>query len=102
MAQFVMLSRLTPEAVKTPADLKKLERAVADRVRKDCPQVKWLASYAILGPHDYLDIFEAPDEESAARVVMIVRSFGHAQTETWTAVPWERFETLISGIVMAA
>jgi hypothetical protein len=38
----------------------------------------------------------------AARVIMIVRSFGHAQTETWTAVPWDRFETLISGITIAA
>ena len=102
MSHYVMLTRLTPEAVKTPADLKKLEAAVAERVRKDCPQVKWLKSYAILGPYDYLDIFEAPDEEVAARVVMIVRSFGHAQTETWTAVPWERFESLISTIVLAA
>ena len=38
MPQFVMLSRLTPEAVRAPADLKKLERAVADRIRKDCPR----------------------------------------------------------------
>lgn len=102
MPEYVMLTRLTPEAVKTPADLKKLETAVADRVRKDCPQVRWIKSYAILGPHDYLDIFEAPDAETAARVVMIVRSFGHGQTETWTAVPWERFEHLISGITIAA
>ena len=102
MPEYVMLTRLTPEAVKTPADLKKLEAAVADRVRSDCPQVKWIKSYAILGPHDYLDIFEAPNEEVAARVIMIVRSFGHAQTETWTAVPWDRFETLISGITIAA
>ena len=102
MPHYVMLTRLTPAAVKTPADLKKLEAAVADRVRKDCPEVKWLNSYAILGPHDYLDIFEAPDEEAAVRVVMIVRSFGHAQTETWTAVPWDRFESLISTILIAA
>jgi uncharacterized protein with GYD domain len=102
MPQYVMLTRLTPEAVKTPADLKKLEVAVADRVRRDCPQVKWINSYAILGPCDYLDIFEAPDEEAAARVLMIVRSFGHAQTETWTAVPWDRFEHLISATSISA
>ncbi|HYU15726.1 MAG TPA: GYD domain-containing protein [Candidatus Acidoferrum sp.] len=102
MPQYVMLTRLSPEAVKIPADLKKLETAVADRVRKDCPQVKWINSYAILGPCDYLDIFEAPDEEAAARVVMIVRSFGHAQTETWTAVPWDRFEHLISATSISA
>lgn len=95
MATYVMLTKLTPEGVKAPADLKRLERAVADRIKADCPQVKWLASYAILGPYDYLDLFEAPDEAAAARVVMIVRSFGHATTETWTALPWERFERLI-------
>jgi uncharacterized protein with GYD domain len=97
MATFVMLTRLTPDAVKSPGDLKLLEKQVAERVRKDCPQVKWLANYAILGPYDYLDLFDAPDAETAAKVVMIVRSFGHAQTETWTALPWERFERLISG-----
>ena len=58
--------------------------------------MKWLANYAILGPCDYLDLFEAPDESLAAKVVMLIRSFGHAQTETWTAVPWERFKSLIA------
>ncbi len=102
MATYVMLTRLTPEAVKAPEDLKRLERAVADHIRRDCPEVKWIASYALLGPHDYLDLFEARDEEVAARVVMIVRSYGHAQTETWTALPWDRFESLLSTILVAA
>jgi uncharacterized protein with GYD domain len=48
------------------------------------------------GPYDYLDLFEAPDEMAAAKVVMIVRSFGHGTTETWTTLPWERFKSLIS------
>jgi uncharacterized protein with GYD domain len=47
-----------------------------------------VANYAILGPYDYLDIFGAPDETTAAKVVMIIRSYGHGQTETWTAMPW--------------
>jgi uncharacterized protein with GYD domain len=95
MPTYVMLTRLTPETVKVPQDLKTLEKAVAKRIRRDCPQVKWLGNWAILGPYDYLDLFDAPDEAVAARVVMIVRSFGHASTETWTALPWERFEGLI-------
>jgi uncharacterized protein with GYD domain len=95
MPTYVVLTRLTPETVKTPGDLKRLERAVAERVRRECPEVKWIANYAILGPYDYLDLFDAPDEAVAAQVLMIVRSFGHAQTETWTALPWERFEALI-------
>jgi len=95
MPTYVVLTRLTPEAVKTPGELKRLERVVTEHVRKDCPQVKWIANYAILGPYDYLDIFEAPDEMIAARVVMIIRSYGHGQTETWTTMPWARFEIVL-------
>ena len=95
MPTYVVLTRLTPEAVKTPGELKRLEHAVADHIRKDCPQVTWGANYAILGPCDYLDIFEAPDEAMAARVVTIIRSYGHGQTETWTAIPWERFKLML-------
>lgn len=47
------------------------------------------------GPYDYLDIFDAPNETTAAKVVMIIRSYGHGQTETWTAMPWERFEIML-------
>jgi uncharacterized protein with GYD domain len=97
MTTYVMLTRLTPETVNSPADLKKLEKTCNERIRAECPQVKWVANYAILGPYDYLDIFEAPDETIAAKVVMIIRSFGHATTETWTALPWERFERLVIG-----
>jgi len=92
---YVVLTRLTPETVKSPGELRRLERAVSEAVRRECPQVKWLANYAILGRYDYLDIFEAPDEAVAAKVIVILRSFGHAETETWTAIPWERFEKLI-------
>jgi uncharacterized protein with GYD domain len=49
----------------------------------------------VLGPYDYLDIFEAPDNEAAAKVAVVVRSFGHATTETWPATPWERFRKII-------
>jgi uncharacterized protein with GYD domain len=95
MPTYVVLTKLTPETVKTPPELQRLEKAVSKAIRRECPQVKWLANYAILGPYDYLDIFEAPDEGVAAKVVMIIRSFGHAETETWTALPWDRFERLI-------
>jgi uncharacterized protein with GYD domain len=101
MATYVMLTRLTPEAVKVPGDLKKPRRRLPHTSARRS-QVKWLSSFAILGPYDYMDLFDAPDEDTAARVVMIVRSFGHAQTETWTALPWERFENLISTVLVPA
>jgi hypothetical protein len=38
MGTYVMLTRLMPEAVKTPGELKCLEKAVANHVREDVPQ----------------------------------------------------------------
>lgn len=96
MATFVMLTRLSAEAAKSPADVKRLEAAVDRRIRQECPEVKWKANLALLGPYDYLDIFEAPDEAVAAKVSMIVRALGHAQTETWAALTWERYKELIA------
>jgi uncharacterized protein with GYD domain len=95
MPTFAVLTRLTPETVKKPQDLRTLERQVSERIRRECPEARWIASYAVLGPCDYLDLFEAPDDAVAARVVMVLRSFGHAGTETWTVLPWDRFEKLI-------
>jgi len=98
MATYILLTRLSPEAVSSPAKLKELEQAIKNKVQKNCPKVKWMADYAVLGPCDYLDIFEAPDETEASKVAAIIRSFGHATTETWTAIPWSRFRDMTGQI----
>ena len=48
MLTFVMLTRLNPEAARSPKVLEDLERQVMERVRKECPDVEWVNSYAIL------------------------------------------------------
>jgi uncharacterized protein with GYD domain len=80
---------------RSPESLEQLERAAMDQVRKECPEVDWHASYAVLGPCDYLDIFEAPDNEAAMRVSALIRTFGHAQTEVWGATEWSRFREVM-------
>jgi uncharacterized protein with GYD domain len=90
-----MLTKLDPRSVKKPQDLRGLEVEVKQRLEKELPQVKWTLNCAVLGPVDYLDVFDAPDAEAAAKVAMIIRSYGHATTELWTLVPWEKFKNLI-------
>jgi hypothetical protein len=67
MPTFIMLTRLNPDAVRSPKGLETLERDAMKRVREECPKVEWLNSYAVLGPYDYLDIFVAGDIETAAK-----------------------------------
>jgi uncharacterized protein with GYD domain len=97
MPTYAMLTRLSPEALARPESVVDLNRQVEDRLKRECPGVRWLANYAVLGPCDYLDLFEAPDVDTATKVSLLVRSFGHATTETWVVTPWERFMDLATG-----
>ena len=98
MGTYVMLTRLSSEALKQPQSVTELNKRVENRIKKECPGVKWLANYAVLGPCDYLDIFEAPDSDAATKVALLVRSFGHGTTETWVATPWDRFLNLATSL----
>jgi hypothetical protein len=42
-----------------------------------------------------MDVFEAPNEEIAAKVSMITLSAGALQAESWTAIPYSRFVELV-------
>lgn len=95
MLTFVMLTRLSPEALRTPSNLEDLEKRSMDHIRRECPRVEWLHNFAVLGPYDYLDIFAAPDVETAMKVATIIRTFGHATTEVWTATEWRKYKEMI-------
>jgi len=101
MATFIMLTRLSHEALRAPRSLVDLSHEVARRIRDNCAGVEWEASYVILGPADYLDIFTAPDIETATKVATIIRTFGHATTEIWAATEWEKFVELTRSLPSA-
>jgi uncharacterized protein with GYD domain len=98
MQTFILMTKLSPEVAKQMKDRAKLGRAWLDQVKQKCPEVKFVAHYALLGPYDFLDIYEAPNAETAAKVSMISLSNGALQAESWTAIPYKRFVELAEGM----
>jgi uncharacterized protein with GYD domain len=95
MATFVILSRISPDAVDDPKDFKDLARTVSERVKQQCPGVTWKDSFATLGRFDGVDIVEAADPKEVEKAAMIIRSYGHASTETMVATPWKEFLSVL-------
>ena len=91
MATYVILSRISPEAIREPREFKQLAEKVSANIKSDCPQVKWKESYATLGRFDVVDIVESEDPKQIAKAAMIIRSYGHSTTETLLATPWKEF-----------
>lgn len=69
-----------------------------EQVHTKCPEVKFVAHYALLGQYDFLDIYEAPDEETAAKVSMISQANGALQAQSLIAIPYKRFVELTEEI----
>ncbi|BBB33474.1 conserved hypothetical protein [Thermotomaculum hydrothermale] len=91
MPVYILLTKMTPEV---SSDLKKREilgREWMKKVKEKCPDVEWLAHYAVLGRYDFIDIYRADDDETAFKVSMLSRANGALEAESWPAVEWKDF-----------
>ena len=91
MAAYVILSRISPLAFDDPKKFGHLAKTVSEEIRKQCPAVKWKASFATLGHFDVVDIVESDDPAQVAKAAMIIRAYGRSETETMPATPWNDF-----------
>ncbi len=98
MHTYIMLTRLSPEALKTPSSMEDFEKRAVSHIEQECPDVKWLHSFALLGPYDYLDIFTAPGADTALKVSALIRTFGRAHSEIWPAAEWSRFKEILHSL----
>ncbi len=94
MPLYVMLSKLTSEGRKTI-------KGYPDRIKEvnveiQAMGVKGIAQYALLGPYDFLTIFEAPSNEEVAKVAMELGSRGTIETMTLPAMKLEQFISAMS------
>jgi len=98
MATFILLSKVS---LRSPGEVKALaamDEEFERRLREQYPEVRRIASYALLGEYDFLHIFEAPDAKVATGVALLANVFGHAVTHTLTAIPFDEFREIVERV----
>jgi uncharacterized protein with GYD domain len=91
MAVYVILSRVSPDALSDPKNFRKLAEVVKEKIKVETPAVKWKESFATMGRFDTVDIVESDDPYQVEKAAMIIRGYGHSMTETLLATPWDEF-----------
>jgi uncharacterized protein with GYD domain len=89
MPTFILLSTLTPEGVQTVKNNPSRIREVNREVEQLGATVK--AQWAVLGRFDFVNVIEAPDEKTIARVSLELGSRGTARYESLAAIPIDEF-----------
>ncbi len=89
MPKFVMLSTLGPDGSARLTENPERIREVTAEV--EAMGVTVLEQFAVLGQWDFLNIIEAPDAESMARVAMSLSARGTLKTMTLPILEIEKF-----------
>jgi uncharacterized protein with GYD domain len=89
MPTFVLLSTLTPEGVQTLKNNPQRIREVNKEIEQLGATVK--AQWAVLGRFDFVNVVEAADEKTMARVSLELGSRGTAHYESLAAIPVDDF-----------
>ncbi len=89
MPHFLILSNLTDEGRRTIKQ--KPERILEVNREIEAMGVKIHKQYALLGSYDFMNLVEAPDNETVMRMSLELGSRGSIQFTTLPAVPVEEF-----------
>jgi uncharacterized protein with GYD domain len=96
MPSYVTLFNWTEQGVKT---VKQFDQRVADAERA-AAQVgaKLKDAYVVMGRYDVVVIWEAPDDETMAKLALAVGMKGNSRSETLRAFTRQEFASIVGGM----
>ena len=89
MPYYILLSNLTDEGWKTIKE--KPERIKEVNKELQALGVRVIHQYAVLGPYDFVNIVEAPNHETIAKVSIELGARGTIRIVSMAAIPIDKF-----------
>lgn len=84
MATYIMLSTLTDDGRETVQE--RPERITEVNQELEAMGARLVSQWAVLGPYDFVNVVEAPDNETIARISVALGSRGTVQFLTLPAI----------------
>lgn len=94
MQKFIMLSKLTDEGRKTVKMRPERIKEVNDEIEKMGAKV--VEQYAVLGEYDFINILEAPNNETISKVSIELGARGTIQLVTLAAISIEELASTLT------
>lgn len=95
MPLFIMATKLNGDGNYSVSRLEAKETRLARAIEEADLDIEWIANYTTAGPYNYIDIFRAPNCETAMKVNILVRNIGNAHSEIWGTMEWQRFKDIL-------
>jgi len=89
MPLYILLTTLTDEGMETIADYPERIKEVNQEVERMGARV--LHQWAVLGPYDFVNVVEAPDNTTVARISVALGSRGTIRIMSLPAIPIDEF-----------
>ncbi|MBI3002657.1 MAG: GYD domain-containing protein [candidate division NC10 bacterium] len=96
MASFVALTKFTEQGIKNVNQTTKRAEAFREAAKKMGVTVKEI--YWTLGRYDVVSVFDAPDDETALRLMLSLGSLGNVRTETLRAFSVQEMGQVLKGM----
>jgi uncharacterized protein with GYD domain len=95
VATYVMLTTLGPDGWETVR--KNPDRIHAVREEVEAMGLTVTAQYALMGQYDFLNIIEAPDEQTMAKAAIMLAARGTLRTTTLQAIEIDDLIAVLKG-----
>jgi len=96
MPTYISLVNLTEQGVREAKNAPERLRAFDSALKEVGGYL--VGFYLVMGQYDYIVITEAPDDQTAARLILGTIAQGSMRTQTMRAFPREEFEHIAQGL----
>lgn len=96
MPTYISLVNLTEQGVREAKNAPERLRTFDEALKEAGGRL--INFYLVMGQYDYIVITEAPDDQTAARLILGTIAQGSMRTQTMRAFPREEFENIARGI----